>query len=301
MNRKFVTLATLGSIVLLSACSSPKPVPEETVLAPSCCNTIDELPFYQITSAEFKQVFEIAPNTSPVYQFASGSSPFQAVELPAHVGKLSIKVSSILENQVFLPYISVLDANFREIQTIDANSLELRYGKIGAKVYKETSFEVSTNPYDASAARFLVMYTKPEQIGQYTEFKSAETLRAEEQGLAKPIASDPKLPNGYYGSIELKLEPLTFGAITKQQREAGPVQTAPKATVVTPTVAVGSATLAKKKTPMLAESEEFYNQLIENFVKSGELDKALKLVEEAEYAGSNTARATFINAVKNLK
>ncbi|WP_220718391.1 MalM family protein [Agarivorans litoreus] len=294
MNRKFAVLAFMGSITLLSACSTPKPVPKETVLASSCCSAVNQLPFYQISNPEFKQVFEIAPNLSPVYEFNSGASPFQAVELPPHVGKLSVKVSSILENQVFIPYVLVLDSNFNVTKTIDANSLKLNYGKIGTKVYKETSFDVETNPYDANADRYLVMFTKPEQIGKHTEFKSAETIRAEDEGLARPIATDPKLPNGYYGSIELQLKPLTFGTVTKQQQAAGKVVSPSSQSTV-----ISSSSKSTKTSPMLPESEAFYNKMIEDFVNNGEVEKALKLVEEAEYAGSSTARSTFISAIKN--
>ncbi|MEE1675629.1 MalM family protein [Agarivorans aestuarii] len=293
MNRKFAVLAFIGSITLLSACSTPKPAPEETVLAASCCSEVEQLPFYQISNPEFKQVFEIAPNLSPTFNFASGASPFQAVELPPHVGQLSVKVASILENQVFIPYVLVLDSNFNVSKTIDASSLKLNYGKIGTKVYKETSFDINTNPYDASADRYLVMFTKPEQIGKYTEFKSAETIRAEDEGLARPIATDPKLPNGYYGSIELQLKPLTFGTVTKQQQAAGKVSSPSSQKAVIPT-----SSKSNKTSRMLPESEAFYNKMIESFVNDGEVEKALKLVEEAEYAGSSTARSTFISAIK---
>ena len=52
---------------------------------------------------------------------------------------------------------------------------------------------------------------------------------------------------------------------------------------------------------MLSETEELYNQLITQSVAENDIDKALRLVEEAERAGSRSARNTFIERVKELK
>lgn len=52
---------------------------------------------------------------------------------------------------------------------------------------------------------------------------------------------------------------------------------------------------------MLSETEAFYNQLIASKVEDGDIDAAMRLVEEAERAGSKTARQSFIDAVKGLK
>jgi maltose operon protein len=51
---------------------------------------------------------------------------------------------------------------------------------------------------------------------------------------------------------------------------------------------------------MLKETEDLYNHLITQAVANKDIDKALKLVEEAERAGSGTARAVFIEQVKAL-
>ncbi|CNK25077.1 maltose regulon periplasmic protein [Yersinia aldovae] len=50
--------------------------------------------------------------------------------------------------------------------------------------------------------------------------------------------------------------------------------------------------------PMLSETENYFNQAIKDAVKAGDVDKALKLLNEAEYLGSTSARKTFISSVK---
>jgi maltose operon protein len=61
---------------------------------------------------------------------------------------------------------------------------------------------------------------------------------------------------------------------------------------------VAGATVAKPAPAMLSETEAFYQSQIEKAVKAGDIDKAMKLVNEAERAGSTKAKSVFIDAVK---
>ena len=49
---------------------------------------------------------------------------------------------------------------------------------------------------------------------------------------------------------------------------------------------------------MLNDTESYFNNGIKQAVKAGDIDKALKLMNEAEKLGSTTARKTFISSVK---
>jgi maltose operon periplasmic protein len=49
---------------------------------------------------------------------------------------------------------------------------------------------------------------------------------------------------------------------------------------------------------MLSETRGMYDRLIRESVQSGDMDRAWRLVQEAERAGSTSARATFIQAVE---
>lgn len=52
---------------------------------------------------------------------------------------------------------------------------------------------------------------------------------------------------------------------------------------------------------MLPETETFYNQQIQKAVASGNIEKAMALTNEAERAGSRTAKQTFVNAIKSTQ
>ena len=73
---------------------------------------------------------------------------------------------------------------------------------------------------------------------------------------------------------------------------AAPVAAAPAAA---PTPAPAPA---KKAEPMLNDTESYFNRAIKEAVDRGDVDKALKLLDEAERLGSTTARSTFISSVK---
>lgn len=54
----------------------------------------------------------------------------------------------------------------------------------------------------------------------------------------------------------------------------------------------------KKSEPMLNDTESYFNKAIKDAVAKGDVDKALKLLDEAERLGSTSARSTFISSVK---
>ena len=76
---------------------------------------------------------------------------------------------------------------------------------------------------------------------------------------------------------------------------AAPVYNAPAAA---PVVAPVAAAPAAKSEPMLDDTETYFNNGIKQAVKQGDIDKALKLMNEAERLGSKSARSTFISSVK---
>ncbi|XDK50374.1 Hypothetical protein ABZS17D1_03869 [Kosakonia cowanii] len=63
-------------------------------------------------------------------------------------------------------------------------------------------------------------------------------------------------------------------------------------------VAAPAPAPAAKSEPMLNDTESYFNRAIKQAAEKGDIDKALKLLNEAERLGSKTARATFISSVK---
>lgn len=77
----------------------------------------------------------------------------------------------------------------------------------------------------------------------------------------------------------------------------GPVTVGNTAAPVAAPAAAAAAPAAKSE-PMLSDTETYFNNGIKQAVKQGDIDKALKLMNEAERLGSKSARSTFISSVK---
>ncbi len=61
-------------------------------------------------------------------------------------------------------------------------------------------------------------------------------------------------------------------------------------------VAAPAPVAPKKSEPMLNDTESYFNKAIKDAVAKGDVDKALKLLDEAERLGSTSARSTFISS-----
>lgn len=187
---------------------------------------------------------------------------------------------------------------------------------------------------------FMVLFTTPDDLHGTSQVKSEEALFAERTSKVIPANPYLDIPHSPQGVVVVDLlsgvrdqqdvitatitglfdgddaeqlagEPITAVAaqqiVAQSQRSpraqqpviaAQPLaQTIPDATPVASAAVVRSVA---SDTAMQPETEAFYNQLIQKKVNDKQIDKALKLVEEAERAGSRTAREYFINAVKQL-
>lgn len=114
-------------------------------------------------------------------------------------------------------------------------------------------------------------------------------------GNAVPDIPDPVARHTPTGTLSLK--------VTAEQKTGNVMigQIFPAAAPAAAPVVVGSHTPpapAKPAEPMLDDSESYFNDAIKKAVKAGKVDKALKLLDEAERLGSKTARQTFIDSVK---
>ena len=130
-----------------------------------------------------------------------------------------------------------------------------------------------------------------------------------------PDIPDPIARHASEGTIKLKVKtssassvlvgplfgssgpgPVTVG------NTAAPVYAAPAAAPATAAVVAApvaaSAAPAAKSEPVLNDTESYFNTAIKQAVNEGNIDKALKLLNEAERLGSTSARSTFISSVK---
>ena len=156
---------------------------------------------------------------------------------------------------------------------------------------------------------YVLVFTTDNDLQQTTKLVDPAKAYAKGTGNAVPDIPDPLARHTTDGLVKLKVStnsassvlvgplfgssgpgPVTVG------NTAAPVYAAPVAAA--PAAAASAPAPAKKAEPVLNDTETYFNNAIKQAVKNGDVDKALKLLDEAERLGSTTARSTFISSVK---
>ncbi|WP_447731298.1 MalM family protein [Aeromonas veronii] len=278
-----------------------------------CCSSINELQ-YQPLAAEQKRVVAI-DGSSPAFNFPEGKSYYAAFKLPSNSGDLKITVAGLIDKTLFNPTVLLLDSQFKPTRTIGANIITYKPARMldGDRVEGVFTIDRSYvgNPNNET---YMVIYTTQATLSQTTQAMSPSKMMAKSMSVQDYGAKDPLIPHSAWGVVTLDVEDLSASALGDNfykpvYQEAIDANTpivdttpnklvVPVATAATAATSVAGATVAKPAPAMLSETEAFYQSQIEKAVKVGDIDKAMKLVNEAERAGSTKAKSVFIDAVK---
>ncbi|MFM5236139.1 transcriptional regulator [Aeromonas veronii] len=275
-----------------------------------CCSSINELQ-YQPLAAEQKRVVAI-DGSSPAFNFPEGKSYYAAFKLPSNSGDLKITVAGLIDKTLFNPTVLLLDSQFKPTRTIGANIITYKPARMldGDRVEGVFTIDRSYvgNPNNET---YMVIYTTQATLSQTTQAMSPSKMMAKSMSVQDYGAKDPLIPHSAWGVVTLDVEDLSASAlgdnfykpVYQEAIDANTpiVDTTPNKLVVpvaTAATSVAGATVAKPAPAMLSETEAFYQSQIEKAVKAGDIDKAMKLVNEAERAGSTKAKSVFIDAVK---
>ncbi|SUX87882.1 maltose regulon periplasmic protein [Citrobacter koseri] len=153
---------------------------------------------------------------------------------------------------------------------------------------------------------YVLVFTTNNDLQQTTTLLDPAKAYAKGVGNAVPDIPDPIARHTTDGLLKLKVKTNSSSSVLVGplfgSSGPGPVtvgNTAAPATAYTaPAVAAPAPAPAKKSEPMLNDTESYFNNAIKDAVAKGDVDKALKLLDEAERLGSTSARSTFISSVK---
>ncbi|WP_240038663.1 MalM family protein [Aeromonas allosaccharophila] len=278
-----------------------------------CCSNISELQ-YQPLLAEQEKVIAI-DGRSPAFNFPEGKSYYAAFKLPTNSGDLKITVAGLIDKTLFNPTVLLLDSQFKPTRTIGADIITYKPARMldGDRVEGVFTIDRSYvgNPNNET---YMVIYTTQATLSQATQAMSPSKMMAKSLSVQDYGAKDPLIPHSAWGVVKIDVEDLSASALGDNfykpvYQEAIDANTpivdatpnkliVPVATAAT-AVAGATATAAAKPAPaMQSETEAFYQSQIEKAVKAGDIDKAMKLVNEAERAGSTKAKTVFVDAVK---
>lgn len=207
--------------------------------------------------------------------------------------------------QVFAPNVLVLDENLRPAAWFP--SRYFTYQKPGVMAADRLEGVMKLTPALGQQKIYLLVFTTDSDLTQTTTLLDPAKAYAQGTGHAVPDIPDPVARHSREGTIKLKMQtssgssilvgPL-FGSSGPSAVTVG--NTAPAAAYsAAPAPAPAAAPAPKARAePIMSDTESYFNQKIRQAVNSGNIDKALKLLDEAERLGSTSARQTFISSVK---
>ncbi|WP_295445874.1 MalM family protein [uncultured Thiodictyon sp.] len=283
---------------------SPSAAASQEVLnaARVCCNALSGLRFAPLDTAG--SAFYQVDGKAQAFDFSTGKSLLQAFEIPDDLQRATLTIDAIAGATVFVPTVLILDRNYRVSRAIDSSTFKytpagfMEPQRLRGKVYLDRH-----RGGDLAAEKYLVVFTTDQALRGSTRMMSEAKLYARAQGLEDPRLPDPVAQHAATGVFRMSVGDLETAASTtqygRQRRGAGRyVAVAPRAATRSSRTARAPARAAARP-PMRKETQTMYNRMIQDSVELGDMDRAWRLVQEAERAGSATARQTFLTAVEN--
>lgn len=235
------------------------------------------------------------------------SGPVAAYSVPANIGELNITLSSEVNKQtsVFAPNVLILDQNMTPSAFFPSSYFT--YQEPGVMSADRLEGVMRLTPALGQQKLYVLVFTTEKDLQQTTKLLDPAKAYAKGVGNSVPDIPDPIARHTTDGLLKLKVKTNSSSSVLVGplfgSSGPGPVTVgntaAPASTYAAPVAApVVAPAPAKKSEPMLNDTESYFNKAIKDAVAKGDVDKALKLLDEAERLGSTSARSTFISSVK---
>ena len=233
------------------------------------------------------------------------SGSVAAYSVPANIGELTLTLTSEVNKQtsVFAPNVLILDQNMTPSAFFPSSYFT--YQEPGVMSADRLEGVMRLTPALGQQKLYVLVFTTEKDLQQTTQLLDPAKAYAKGVGNSVPDIPDPVARHTTDGLLKLKVKtnssssvlvgPL-FGSSAPAPVLVG--YTAGAASYRAPAAAAPAPAPAKKSEPMLNDTESYFNTAIKNAVAKGDVDKALKLLDEAERLGSTSARSTFISSVK---
>ena len=231
-----------------------------------------------------------------------------AYSVPANIGELTLTPTSEVNKQtsVFAPNVLILDQNMTPSAFFPSSYFT--YQEPGVMSADRLEGVMRLTPALGQQKLYVLVFTTDKDLQQTTTLLDPAKAYAKGVGNAVPDIPDPIARHTTDGLLKLKVKTSSSSSVLVGplfgSSGPGPVTVgntaAPAVTYAAPAAAVAAPAPqpVKKSEPMLNDTESYFNQAIKDAVAKGDVDKALKLLDEAERLGSKSARSTFISSVK---
>ena len=235
------------------------------------------------------------------------TGPVAAYSVPANIGELTLTLTSEVNKQtsVFAPNVLILDQNMTPSAFFPSSYFT--YQEPGVMSADRLEGVMRLTPALGQQKLYVLVFTTDKDLQQTTTLLDPAKAYAKGVGNAVPDIPDPIARHTTDGLLKLKVKTSSSSSVLVGplfgSSGPGPVTVgntaAPAVTYAAPAAAVAAPAPqpVKKSEPMLNDTESYFNQGIKDAVAKGDVDKALKLLDEAERLGSKSARSTFISSV----
>ncbi|EPG8864253.1 maltose operon protein MalM [Citrobacter freundii] len=282
-------------------------VPQNTTAAP----TIPTAALQQLTWTPVDQSKTQSTQLAAAGQrldVAGITGPVAAYSVPANIGELTLTLTSEVNKQtsVFAPNVLILDQNMTPSAFFPSSYFT--YQEPGVMSADRLEGVMRLTPALGQQKLYVLVFTTDKDLQQTTTLLDPAKAYAKGVGNAVPDIPDPIARHTTDGLLKLKVKTSSSSSVLVGplfgSSGPGPVTVgntaAPAVTYAAPAAAVAAPAPqpVKKSEPMLNDTESYFNQGIKDAVAKGDVDKALKLLDEAERLGSKSARSTFISSVK---
>ncbi|MEA9391517.1 maltose operon protein MalM [Acerihabitans sp. TG2] len=297
MNKNILTLCLTAALIIGSpaaAHAAPRLGSENIAVAPSLSpSALQQLPWDALIPPSSKNI--TLDSASPRLSQGNIQGAVAAFTLPANRGTLDITLSSIVDHgQVFVPNVLILDEQLRPAAFFPSSYFP--YQKPGMTAGERLSGTMKLTPALGQQQIYLLIYTTRQDLAGTTTLTNPAKAYAEGIGTSAPSIPDPIAHHAGTGKIKVEV-------VTEQNSSnimiGQPFSSPSPAPVVVGTAQpLAATTTMAPAAPVLNDTESYFNQSIKQAVNDGNIDKALKLLNEAERLGSTSARQTFISSVK---
>ncbi|MDM2847365.1 maltose operon protein MalM [Citrobacter sp. Cpo074] len=282
-------------------------VPQNTTAAPTIPTAaLQQLTWTPVDQSK-TQSTQLA-NAGQRLDVAGITGPVAAYSVPANIGELTLTLSSEVNKQtsVFAPNVLILDQNMTPSAFFPSSYFT--YQEPGVMSADRLEGVMRLTPALGQQKLYVLVFTTDKDLQQTTTLLDPAKAYAKGVGNSVPDIPDPIARHTTDGLVKLQVKTNSTSSVLVGplfgSSGPGPVTVgntaAPAVAVAAPAAAVAAPAPqpVKKSEPMLNDTESYFNQAIKDAVAKGDVDKALKLLDEAERLGSKSARSTFISSVK---
>lgn len=255
--------------------------------APTCCSSIDQLPFQPLEAGFTGDV--LIDTQAPAYNFETGKSFLRAFTLPAGGPSFEIRLYSQAGSSVLAPNAMLLDSRMRPTRLLDGDDFAyvpptgLKGDSLDARLRIDRS-----QPDHPGNERYLILYTSDAQMAGQTVLQHPAKAYAKALGNEPPSIPDPVAKHSPVGMIRLVMIPDSAAGSTAKGYVPG----------YSIGQEMGNELPAAPAPTVLPETSAYYRQAIDAALAQKDLERALRLADEATRVGDSGAKRYLLERIQ---